>query len=424
MPRTSTMAQSVSINDLRVGMYVHLDLGWMQHPFARSSFRIQSPQQIAALRGLGLQHIRWDPQASDPVAAPAPPAASAASGPAVLPSEEELQARQRRARLAQYRQQLAETEQECSEANRALRDISRRALADPQAAGVDAQALSRKLLDRLAGAGEVCIRLVNTRAGERAGAHALNVVVIALLMGRALGLPDAEMQALSAGAMLHDIGKLELPDRLRHHEPAFNVAETRAYREHVAHGLAIGQRMGLSAAVLAVIAQHHECADGSGFPQQLRGDQIVPAARITAIADRYDKLCNPATMAATQTPHEAVSLLFTQQQRQFDAALLAGFIRMMGVYPAGSLVQLSDDRSALVMAVNSSRPLKPQVLVHDPQVAADEALLLDLERTPGLAIRRSLPAAQLAPAARAYLAPRQHLSYFFEPVRPDDQAAV
>ncbi|MCP5271665.1 MAG: DUF3391 domain-containing protein [Burkholderiaceae bacterium] len=418
------MTATVSVEDLRVGMFIHLDLGWMQHPFALSSFRIQSEEQIAIVRGLGLSRLRWDPEASVPPDTALESAATGDADDAASPSTVDpaaAAAEARRARLMAHRRQSAQLDRECSEAGRALRDASRRALQDPQAAGNDAQALSRKLLDRLAVQGEVCIRLVNSQAGDRASAHGLNVAVVALLLGRSLGLDDDEMMALGLGAMLHDIGKLELPDRLRHHDESFNTAQINAYREHVAHGVAIGRRMGLSTAALAVIGQHHELADGSGFPLRLPAERTTQAARIVAIADQFDKLCNPAVLTRALTPHEAVSTLFTQHRQRLDAALLGGFIRMMGVYPAGSVVQLTDDRYAMVMAVNSSRPLKPRVLVHDPGLPRDEALLLDLERESGLGIRRSLPPARLPEPAREFLAPPAQLHYFFEPVARDPE---
>jgi putative nucleotidyltransferase with HDIG domain len=385
----------------------------MDHPFALSSFRIQSAEQIATIRNLGLAHVRWDPDASLPPEAAAVEA-SPATADAPPPTAAAAEADERRARLASHRLHTAQLERECGEAGRALRDATRRALSEPAAARDDTQALSRKLLDRLDANGESCIRLVNSQAGDRASAHGLNVTVMALLLGRTLGLDDEGMMALGVGALLHDLGKLELPDRLRHQEDGFNTAQTNAYREHVAHGVTIGRRMGLSTGALAVIGQHHEMVDGSGFPLRLTAERITLAARIVAIADRYDNLCNPAVRTRALTPHEAVSTLFTLHRQRHDAALLGGFIRMMGVYPAGSLVQLTDDRWAMVMAVNAARPLKPRVLVHDPKVPADEALLLDLEHAPDLGIRRSLPVDRVPADAREYLAPATTLSYFFE----------
>ena len=182
--------------------------------------------------------------------------------------------------------------------------------------------------------------------------------------------------------------------------------------------MAHGKRMGLRPGALMVLGQHHENADGTGFPLRLSTDRMTAAARIVALVNRYDNLCNPTVLARALTPHEAVSVMFSQSRSRFDATMLNAFIRMMGVYPAGSVVQLTDDRYALVVGVNSSRPLKPRVLVHDPKVARDEALLLDLETMPDLGIRRSLSPSKLPPAALEYLAPRPRVAYFFEALAP------
>jgi len=93
------------------------------------------------------------------------------------------------------------------------------------------------------------------------------------------------------------------------------------------------------------------------------------------------------------------------------------------VYPPGSTVQLTDDRYALVVGVNSSRPLKPSVLVHEPGVARDEALVLDLDQAEDLGIRRSIKPLQLPQGAYEYLAPRQRVAYFFEPAHAEEPVA-
>jgi putative nucleotidyltransferase with HDIG domain len=352
--------------------------------------------------------------------APANPATASAAASSATAHDTAAQtgttAQARRAALAAQRADQQRLERQYTEASTALRQLCRGAREQPARARDDAQALARALVGKLLADGEVCIRLISAAAGDRSTAHGMNVAVIALLMGRVFGLDEQEMTDLGVGALLHDIGKAELPDRVRHPDEAFSGAETRLYREHVRHGVLLGQRMGLAPGALAVVAQHHEHADGSGFPLQLAEDRMTMAARIVALVNRYDNLCNPVQPARALTPHEALSSLFAGSRQRFDARVLNAFIRMMGVYPAGSLVQLTDDRYALVVGVNSSRPLKPRVLVHDPRTPRDEALTVDLERADGLGIRRSLGAAKLPPATLEYLAPRQRVAYFFEPL--------
>ena len=436
--KTITAKELIGVDELRVGMFVHLDIGWMSHPFPLSSFRIATAEQIATIRSLGLQLVRWNPSQSDvaaprtasggggpvPADAPAPsrtlapvPAFALAFGTAPLVESPELLARSAHKRqLAGQRAALQLCECQFAEAAFDFKHLSDLVASKPAQARAEAEQLSKALDDKMLGEHELCIRLLSDAAGDKASTHAMNVTVISMLMGRSFGLPESDMLDLGVGAMLHDIGKLDLPDRVRHREEHFSGSELRVYEEHVAHGVDHARRMGLSAGATQVIAQHHEHADGSGFPLRLNTDRMTAAARIVALVDRYDNLCNPYLAARALTPHEALSLLFAQGKNKFDTAILGAFIRMMGVYPAGSTVQLTDDRYALVVGVNSTRPLKPRVLVHEPKVPRDEALIVDLEATQGIGIRRSIKPAQLPPPSLAYLAPRPRVAYFFEPM--------
>ncbi len=441
MNSTVTSRELVEVEDLRVGMFIHLDMSWMSHPFPLGSFKIANAEQIATIRSLGVERVRWNPAQSDvPVETTGwgrasafdqlePPAAPTEPAPAVTPTPEpladpepaavpppNLERQQHRRELAEQRAAQQLCERQFGEATRDCRQLTELVQARPKDARLQAEALSKALVDKMLVDQDMCIRLMTEAAGDKASVHAMNVTVIALLMGRSFGLSETDLADLGVGAMLHDIGKLDLPDRVRHRDDQFSGAETRFYEEHVAHGVGHARKMGLSAGATLVIAQHHEHADGSGFPLKLNTDRMTAAARIVALVNRYDNLCNPHLAAKALTPHESVSLLFAQGKTKFDTAILGAFIRMMGVYPAGSTVQLTDDRYAMVVGVNSSRPLKPRVLVHEPRVPRDEALVLDLETTQGLGIRRSIKPLQLPPESLEYLSPRPRVAYFFEAV--------
>lgn len=407
----------IDVSQLKVGMFIHLDLGWMSHPFPLSSFKLSSEEQLLILRRLGLKQVRWSPGKSDlpQEGTPMPPApeASAVTPPQVL-SAEELARERHRQLLAAQRDALAQCEKQYAEAAGAFRDLIELVPRVPTDARDRAAALSSALLDKMLVEGDINIRLLNEGAGDRGTAHALNVAIIAMLLGRAFGLGREEMLDLGQGALLHDIGKLELTPRFRHRDDSFTAAEVQAYQQHVAKGVAVAQKMGVTPGPLLIIAQHHEHADGTGFPQRLNADRMSVGARVVALVNRFDGLCNPLLASKAMTPHEALSLMFAQGRSRFDATMLNAFIRMMGVYPPGSAVQLTDDRYALVVAVNSSRPLKPKVMVHDPKVPRDEALVLNLEELPDLGIRRSLKPQQLPRASIDYLSPRTRIAYFFE----------
>jgi len=417
----------IEVQKLRVGMFIHLDVGWIAHPFPLSSFKISSVDQIATIRGLGKPQIRWCPDKSDPPPADTAPdvAASPVQATEAAPeTPQAAQARHHREALAASRSRLLLCERQFAEATRSCRQAAELVASQPERAREQTEALTRAIVDKMLGEQEMCIRLLTDGAGDKASHHAVNVSIISLLMGRTFGLSDSEMMDLGVGALMHDVGKLELPERVRHREENFTVAETQFYQEHVTHGVAQARRMGLQPGAALVIAQHHEHADGSGFPLRLNSDRMTIASRIVALVNRYDNMCNPHVPSRALTPHEALSLLFAQGKNRYDTAILGAFIRMMGVYPPGSAVQLTDDRYALVMSVNSSRPLKPTVLVHDPKVPRGEALPLSLENNTRLGIRRSLKPQQLPGETLAYLSPRPRISYYFEPqVEPEDMVS-
>jgi putative nucleotidyltransferase with HDIG domain len=408
------MSSTIAVQDLRVGMFVQLDGGWLSHPFPLSNFKIGSAEQLQAIRGLGLKQVRWVPEKSD---LPADPAAAgrAAAPDHAEPNEQERAAEARRQALAEQRERQQHNERQHAEAALAWRQAFDAVMAKPLEAGQGSEQLTRAILDKMLVEGDIGITLVNG-SGDRTATHALNVTIISLLIARTLGFAETDLMDLGVGSLMHDVGKIEVADRFRHVDESFGPNELAAYRDHVVKGIRIGQQMGLKPAALQVLGQHHEHSDGSGFPAKAAGERISMGARVLALVNRYDNLCNPHSRTLALTPHEAVSVLFAQGRSRFDTVVLNAFIRMMGVYPAGSLVQLTDDRFGMVVGVNSSRPLKPRVLVHDPKVPRNEALVLDLEQTPDLGIRRSLPAAKLPAAAVEYLDPRPRVSYFFEPL--------
>lgn len=418
-------SQFIDVKHLRIGLFVELDIGWMAHPFPSGSFKISSAKQIETILGLGLTRVRYVPEKSDPAPEEETTASADATGSvqdAIAHEKvqalqrEQMQRKQRADLLSAQQQSLEACERRFGEAVRQYRKTLELVHAQPVQAAGQCHTMVTGFVDDMLGDGESSIRLLTETAGDKSAMHPVNVTIVSLLLGKAMGLAQADMLDLGMAAFLHDMGKVELPDRVRWPEENFSTAEYKLYQEHVTQSVKMAKTMALSKGALLAIAQHHELVDGSGFPSRIAGEQMTVASRILALVNRYDNLCNPSRPGAALTPHEALSLIFAQLKTRFDAAVLSGFIRMMGVYPPGSVVQLVDERYASVVSVNSSRPLKPRVIVHEPGVPKHEALIVDMEHAPNIGIRRSLKPSSLPIAAMDYLAPRQRISYFFERV--------
>ena len=199
------------------------------------------------------------------------------------------------------------------------------------------------------------------------------------LLGKKARLPEQALRALGIGALLDDNGKQEIKSSvLRNSER--NRHEEAIYQTHSRTGREQAERAGsLSQPMLDAILYHHERFDGSGFPERLVGSAIPLAARVVAIANRFDNLVNPVDYRRALSPSEALSTLWTREQKAFDGALLPLFVRAMGVYPPGSIVQLSDGRiGAVVSSAPAGRPLSPKVMIYAPEVPRRQSIIIDL----------------------------------------------
>ncbi|MBA5688382.1 HD-GYP domain-containing protein [Rugamonas apoptosis] len=419
----------ISIEQLRVGLYVHLDLKWFEHPFAFSHFKIKDEEQIQVLRGLGLRKVRISPALCDPGATPKPLASDAAADsaaasapapappPAPAPALSAMQQAKRAMveRINQQREQAGQIEKAFLDAGRTIRSIETNLFSKPAASVEQANQLITQIVDSILCAPELAIHVMGDKVGgEEQYVHSLNVTMLSMMIARDIGLPHAVISMLGMGALLHDIGHKNVSDKILNKPEALTRAEQNAYQMHCEHGAEMAKQLGLAPAVAAIIRDHHELYDGSGFPRGLKGEAISVLTRIVSIADHYDELCNPFHLAAALTPHDALSQMFARQRDKFDPKLLQIFIRCLGVYPPGTVVQLSNGVLGMVATVNTSKPMKPIVVIYDAAVPKHEAILVDMERESSLNIVKSLKPAQVPQDVLRYLSPRKRVSYYFD----------
>lgn len=408
----------ISPDQLCVGLYVQLDLSWWEHSFAFSNFKIKDEGQLKQLRALGLKRLRYDPSRSDcaPLALEASPVQPPPPPPPPDPQE---QARQTRVKqLSVLRKRLSEVDRAFVQASQRVKTLNQSLRNQPEESVKQAGALVNELVTTMLGEDGVALHSINGKAAEDAYLHSLNVTVLSMMLGRQLGLDAEASHMLGMGALLHDIGKLEVPSKVLLKPPPLTRAEQQLLEMHTLYGKRMGEKLMLDDDVLRIIHEHHEHCDGSGYPQQLREASIGRLSRIVCIANHFDNLCNPLDPRLALSPHEALARMFLPQYRvRFDDVALKAFIRCMGVYPPGSLVQLEDERYALVLGMHPTLPLKPTLIVYDPTVPKEEALIVDLEAEPKLAIAGSVRPSQLPPEALEYLNPRQQLTYFVDPRR-------
>lgn len=402
----------INVNDLRIGHYVYLDLGWMQHPFPLNHFKIQSQAQINTIRTLGLAQVRFAPDHSD-AETTASPSINADDKPIVIsPDEQRIQ--QQQALLRAQRNQLLESDRHFNDAVVVYQQITGNVEKDASQALKIVQKLIDSMVNDFLHHDDIAIRLLSENNAEQNAMHSLNVTILAMLLAKTSGLPMAQITEIGIAALLHDLGKTLLPYRVRSLNEQMTSAERNLYESHVLLGVNIAKNMGCNPLIQLMIAQHHEYDDGTGFPAHLMDMSIATPSQIISLVNAYDNFCNPTNPGLAITPHQAITLIFAKMRNKFNQDTVARFIRMMGVYPPGSTVQLSDDRYAIVISVNSARPLKPNIIIYNHSIPVDDALMIDLAHYSDLNIQRSIKPIELPKAVYDYLSPRKRACYFFE----------
>lgn len=407
-----------------IGLFIWIDLPWDDHPFLYGRFKVRDSQQIETIRSLNLSdRLYYFPEKSDcdpgPVTTETPHEAPAATPP----EEESVSMRQLAAEKKAHQERAQARRDAAARADRAWESTARAtreamlAMArTPKMAGKQLLQQSQEAASVIAEGGEILLHLLGDKHGEGPQFHALNVMTLSLLLGKSFGMSKDNLAELALGALCHDIGKARIPAHLltarnrSRHEEQF-------YREHVGFGVQLAEESGaFGPTARAILAEHHERLDGSGWPARSR--QLNPAAAIVALVNRYDRLCSPESPAREALmPAEALSKIYRDESGLFDKFHLALLVKLLGVYPPGTLVRLNDDSLGLVVSPGKET-LKPIVLLYDPEVDKRDAPTLDLAFADGLKIEEALKPASLPPDVLAWINPRQRLSYFFSADRP------
>ena len=354
------MRRKLNVSELAIGMYVaELDKPWEKSSFLFQGFQVENDEDLAKLRE-ECQFVFIDEAQSTPdsLKAPARPVAAAPGAVTTITGRSGPEP-------AGFKREIKEVvrTQEIARANikRVMDEVKIGKTLDTQE--------TKNAVTQMVGAITVnpnsMLWLANLRLKhERTASHCLNTAILCIAFGKHIGLSDVDLNMLGQGAMLHDIGKVRLPPAILDKPGALTEEELLQVRKHPVDGEAVLKlTRQLPDKVLEIVRHHHERIDGKGYPDGLAGDQVPLGARIVGMVDTYDSLTSESPYHPAMTPADALRVLRTEGGDQFGLDLVQEFIRCLGIYPIGSLVQCNNGALAVVVSSTPASRLKPVIMV-------------------------------------------------------------
>ncbi|AUW03925.1 HD-GYP domain-containing protein [Vibrio campbellii] len=411
-------AIKLTVDRIQPGLHIRLPLKWNDHPFLLNSFKIKDQEQVEMIRHLGVKFVYFNPDQSD--AAPLPanqPQAEVKQDHALdLEAQKLWQEKQKRIeKLSAYRRRVIQCEKEFERSLARMRSVMTKIRNRPADAVGEAKQLIDDIVEKLMCDDNVTLHLMNGKNEfEDIYFHSLNVAVIAMMIGRAKGYSAEQLKALSFAALFHDMGKIKIPTAILRKQVPLSEPESNYLKLHTKYGLDMANQIeGFPESAKTVIVQHHELRDGSGYPEGLKGDEIDELAQVIIVANAFDNLCHPPVPAEQKIPYTALSHLYKNCKHLYKEENLNILIKFMGVFPPGTVVQLSNNMVGLVISVNASHLLFPNVLVYDPAVPRTQAPIIDLA-SKDIKIVNAIHPSKLPEKIKEYLNPRSRISYFFD----------
>lgn len=372
------MIRTIPVEQLRTGMYiVDLHCAWLDHGFWRPRFPVRDEATLRRIASAGIARVSIDTQrgldvevsVERPFEKPMPSLAERIkTRPVEVSLEEE---RRRAARLL-------------NEANHTVLELMEGVRRGVNVDALRLEPVVEKLIESVRRNPDALVPLARLKQRDHySGEHAVATAALMVALGQHLDIGRREMERLALGALVKDVGELALEGEPTAKSGRLSEGEQRVMRRHVEESLAVldaPSRLGETA--VAVILEHHERYDGSGYPYRRAGEAISLAGRMAAVTDAYDAMTSDRPYRGALSPAAALRQIYNGSGRQFDPELVAGLVHTLGVYPVGTLVKMEGGHLAIVERQNAGHPLEPfvKVIYHAPRRQYVEPVLVDLSR--------------------------------------------
>jgi len=359
------MEQKVIVADVKVGMYVsRLDRPWLETRYLFQGFYISDTSDIEELH----QHCEYvfiDPERGESARRPLQTIVHKIPRDKLVEVFKKATGHERYPVVTSVEEEIGA----CRESRRQALDVVTNVLDQLKAGHTIKLHSVRKAVSSMIASivrnPDALFWLARLKDKDNyAYAHCVDACGLAVAFGRHLGFSKPELENLAVGALLFDIGKLQLPDGLLTKPGRLTDTEYRLIQRHVEFGVKmVGEMEGVNKEVLAIVLHHHERHNGTGYPRGIPGHQIPVNGRIAALVDCYDAITSERAYCSALSSYDAVQLIYEWRDKDFQVDMVEQFIQCIGIYPTGTVVELNTGEVGIVLAQNRVRRLRPKVML-------------------------------------------------------------
>jgi HD-GYP domain-containing protein (c-di-GMP phosphodiesterase class II) len=359
------MDSKVNVAFLKVGMYVsNLDRPWIDTPFLLEGFLIENENDLSVLIQYCV-YVYIDPDKGLSAEEYIEEAPRLKTNPAL---ERFLQDNKRQVTY----ENTTKTKDELPQAQEALEGASNQVAhimeTVKEGKNLDITAVRgvvEPILDTIIRNSEAYMWLsMMQKKSAYTYSHSVDNCALAIAFGRHMGLPKKDLRTLATGMLMMDMGNVKVPEGILNKAGRLTDAEYRIVKKHVIHGVDIlKQTKGMNDDIANIALTHHERFDGSGYPNSLFGTRIPVYGRMAAIIDCYDAMTSERPYSAAKSPYAALQNIYNWRGTAFQPELVEQFLQCMGVYPTGSLVEMSNGEVAIVLEQNMTQRMRPKIML-------------------------------------------------------------
>ncbi|MDH5516463.1 MAG: HD-GYP domain-containing protein [Gammaproteobacteria bacterium] len=358
------MIKKIHSDQLQVGMYIsNLDASCLEHNFSSSQFAVTSDELIQKIHNTGIKGMYIDTNKGLDIQ----DAASVIEVDNALTKETVKVGSDNDALENQIpvQQELERARGIYKDAHNIMQDLMSDIRLGKQVDIERVEPISEQLVESVFRNKDALISLSRLKDKDHyTFMHSVSVAGLMITFSRAMGFDIGKIKEIAIGGMLHDIGKMMTPDNVLNKPDKLDENEFNIMKSHVVYSKELLEdKPGITQAALDVAAMHHERVDGTGYPLGLKGDEISQVGQMSSIVDVYDALTSIRVYKSAWEPNMALKKLLEWSNHHFNPDLVKQFIRCLGIYPIGTLVELASGSIAIVIEQGEKDLLNPKVRI-------------------------------------------------------------